>query len=359
MNLKEKKVMYAMIAVLVVLLGATSTLGYLFYKSSVKLEQANTVISARTDEIQEFNKKLGIAESNLRTEENLTKKYKKEIESLDEEFLKIKSKYNLDLKSRDNTIAYLKGKVKGGKSSVVIPKTPENSSEVSGVKEFTTVIEVTREICNNEIVGYQWEDENKRFKLKDPDIFEEGNEEFEYKQHFKITGYVFEDATGNIQVKKLELEEVYPEENEKGVEYKAIKNSNISLVSSKFEYTNKVKDEKHLLDIVTLRPIASFDTAVTPGLGLEVINLGRYFDYLNVGFYGKLAFDVSDPLGGSLQNSRIGVGINYHLIPPLLDTNFAIGTSVSTPFNDLGAYVLTVDLILYLTDDLNPFQWLK
>lgn len=357
MTLKEKKIVYAMIIALVVLLGSTGVLGYLFYKSSVKLDQANNVISARTDEIQEFNKKLGIAESNLRTEENLTKKYKKEIDALDKEFLKIKSKYDLDLKSRDNTIAYLKGKVKGGNSSVTIEK-PKNEVN-SEVKEFTTVIEVTREICNNEIVGYQWEDDKKRFKLKDPDIFEKGNEEFEYKQHFEITGYVFEDETGNIQVKKLELREVYPVENEEEVEYKEIENSNISLVSSKFEYTNKVKDEKHLLDIVTLRPIASFDTAVTPGLGLEVINLGRYFDYLNVGLYGKLAFDVSDPLGGSLQNSRIGVGINYHLIPPLLDTNFAIGASVSTPFNDLGQYVLTVDLILYLTDDLNTFQWLK
>lgn len=358
--MQDKRILYGLIIAVVVLLGATSTLGYLFYKSSVKLGEANNVIAARVDEIQEFDRKLGIAESNLITKDNLVKKYEKELEELDDEFQDLTKKYDLDIKSRDRTIAGLRGRTTGGNTTVTVTEKPKEGEKPSG-GEFTTVVEVTKEVCNNKAIGYEWSDEKERFSLKDPDIFEKGNETFEYKQYFEIKGYVFTDDTGNVQVKKVELKEVHPkgDAETENVTYEPIEGSDINLVSSKFEYTNKIGDDKSLLDIVTLRPIATFDTAVTPGLGLEVINLGRYFDYLNLGFYGKLAFDVSDPLGGSLQNSRVGVGVAYHLIPPLVNTNFAVGASVSTPFNNLGQPVLTIDLILYLTDDLNPFQWLK
>jgi hypothetical protein len=349
--MQDKRILYVLIALSMALLACTSILGYLFYKSSQKLHEANVVISAHVDEIQEFDTKLGVSESNLRRKEDLVKQYKKELGDLDKEFLDLQKKYDLDIKSRDHTIAGLRGKIRGGNSSV----TTSNSSG-----EFTTVVEVTKEMCDNQAIAYQWEDDKNRFKLKDPDIFEQDNEEFEYKQFFEIKGYVFTDETGNVQVKKVELQEVYPE-NKAGEEpeYKPVEGSNITLVSSEFEYTNKIGNDKSLLDIVSVRPIASFDTAIMPGLGLEVINLGNYLDYINLGLYGKLAFDVSDPLGGSLQNSRLGLGVSYHLIPPFLDTNFAIGASVSTPFYDLGQPILTIDLILYLTDDFHPLQWLK
>ena len=109
-----------------------------------------------------------------------------------------------------------------------------------------------------------------------------------------------------------------------------------------------------LLDPITLRPVAFIDTALTPGIGLEVVNLGRWVPWANVGIVPKVAFDLSDPLGGSLQNSRMGVGVVYHLVPPLVNTNFALGASISTPFNDLGTMVFTLDATFYLTQDLFP-----
>jgi hypothetical protein len=352
--MEDKRILYGLIIAIVVLFGTTSALGYLFFHSSQKLSEANTVISAHVDEIQEFDRKLGISDSNLRTKDDLVKKHKKELKALGKDFTKLTKKHKLDIQSRERTIAGLRGAVKGGNTSVTV-STPSTSTG-----EFTAVIEVTKEMCNNVAIAYQWEDEKQRFKLKDPDIFKENDESFEYSQHFEIKGYVFTDKTGNIQVKKVELKEVSPvtRDGEETV-YEEVDGSDITLVSSKFEYTNKIQNEKHLFDMVTLRPIATFDTAATPGLGIELVNLGRYLDYVNLGLYGKLAFDVSDPLGGSLQNSRIGLGLNYHIIPPMLDTNFAIGASMSTPFNDIGQLVLSVDIILYLTDDLNPFQWLK
>ena len=92
-----------------------------------------------------------------------------------------------------------------------------------------------------------------------------------------------------------------------------------------------------------------------PGIGLEVLNAGKLADYYNFGLYGKLSADLADPLGGSLQNSRMGIGINYHIAPPWLKSNFAIGASLNLPFNQLNNPILTIDAILYLTEDLNPF----
>lgn len=350
--MEEKKFIYVLLGLAISLFISTGILGYLFYHSSQRLQEANNVIAARTDEIQEFDKQLGLAESNLRHQEDLILKYEEETRTFDQKFKDMQDKYRLKLRNREQTIASLQGKINGGQTIITV------GNGTSG--EFSTIIEVPKEVCNNQKIGYQWEDDKSRFKLKDPDIFEENNEEFSYKQHFELKGYVFSDESGNIQVKKVKLKEVYPTKDRFGeTVYQEVENSDISLVSSKFEYTNKIQNDKHLFDMVTLRPIATFDTSIMPGVGLEIINLGKYFDYLNFGLYGKAAFDMSDPLGGSLQNSRLGLGVNYHLIPPVINTNFAVGASISTPFNDLGKWVLTLDLTLYLTEDLKPFSWLQ
>lgn len=345
----QKKIIYILSGVLVLLLGVASFLGYSFYKANSKLEEANNVIQARVDEIQSFDRKLGISESNLRLQKDLVKKYKKDLQNFDKDFQDLKSKYKLELQSRDDTIASLRGQTSGGKTKVkVVTETKVVEKEVATIDD-----------CDGNIIAYFWEDLNKRFKLEDPNIFKDGDEKFVYNQHFKVTGYIFTDSSGKIQIRKVQLKEVVPKEIGGEIEYRELANSDVTLVSSKFEYINKEENEKSLLSIFTLRPIVSFDTAVTPGIGLELINLGRYFDYLNFGFYGKLAFDVSDPFSGSLQNSRVGVGIAYHLAPPMINTNFAVGASISTPFNNLGQPILTFDLILYLTEDLNPFEHLK
>jgi len=351
---QDKKILYILSGLVVVLLGAAATFGYLFFEAKDNLALANNVISASVDEIQEFDKKLGISKSNLRTEKDLNAKYSSELSSFDKEFKDMQKKHNLEIKSRDKTIVRLKGNAKGGNSKVTAIEKEDSKAE------FTTIVEVTKEVCGNRAIGYEWHDDKERFVLKDPDIFKQGNEEFSYKQYFEIKGHVFTDKTGNVQIRKLELKEVHPSQDlEDDTVYSPIDNSNISLVSSKFEYTNKIGKGKHLFNIVTLRPIVTFDTSANPGIGIEIVNLGRYIDYFNLGIYAKTSFDISDLAGGSLQNSRIGIGIQYHLIPPLISTNFALGASISTPFNNLGTPILMLDIALYLTDDTNPFSWLK
>jgi len=356
---KYKKILLPVLGT--VCLALVLFLGFALYKTNERLADANRVISAKIDDLQEFDSKLGIAESTLHREKDLREKYESETKAFQKEIAEKTNKINagdLKLKSREETIAALRRTIKGGSSSVTtveIKTDPKTGDETT----FETIVDI-KQICDGKTLAYSWEDKHKRFSLKDPDISNLGDEIFEYKQYIRIKGLVLTDKTGNVQVKKIIATEVIRKETKAGeVSYEPIDGGDLELIDSKFEYTNKEEDGRSLLDIVTLRPFASFDTAVMPGFGLELINLGRFVDYANIGLYGKMAFDVSDPLGGSLQNSRMGLGLNYHIIPPLIPTNFAIGAAISTPFNNIGQVVFTVDLILYLTEDLNPFVWLK
>jgi len=317
------------------------------YAFNKDLGQANNVIQAKVDEIQNFNAKLGLAESDMRRQGDLIKKYKDELDDMDDEVKDLVDKYDLKLKERDSTVAFWRGKAKGGTTTTTItnPATP------TGTGEFETVVEVdVKELCGGNTIGYTWKDNDDRFHLKDPDISSPGDEEFEYKQYVSLKGYVFADETGQIQIKKVEVKEVLPKEQEDGsVVYMPVPGQNVSLVESKFEYINKVEDTRNWYDIFGLRLMALYGTQLYPGVGVEVVNLGRWIDWANVGLYGKLAVNPFDGLQG-LQKSTVGVGVSYHLIPPLLNTNLALGVSVNTPFDDLGHMILSVDAIFYLTN---------
>lgn len=325
------------------------------------LAQANVVIESRIAEIQEFDSKLGRAKSDLRRRDDLVEQYKLEINEFKKEIAKqtdkIKSK-DLQIKSRDETIAGLKGKVSGGNSSVVVINEALESNEGEGT--FETIVDV-REVCGDKTLAYRWSDEHQRFELFDPNINQSGDEEFTYNQLIRIKGLVLTDATGNVQVKKVTAEEVIQKNVNGETQYEVIEGGEVVLVDSKFEYTNELSREPGFdwLAPITLRPVVGFDVPyMTPSIGLEVVNLGRWVTYANVGIVPKLSFDVSGFPNGNfttLQNSRVGVGLVYQFIPPLVDTNVGLGMSISTPINDLGTPMLSLDLTFYLTEDLFPF----
>lgn len=352
--MNEDKVKRNLTILASLLLLTTLSLSYLCYKTYNKLEEANIVLKSKIDDIQDFNKKLGLANSNLRRQDDLIKKYESEMGTMEAEFLALKNKYDLDIKSRDETIAKLKGGTTGGTTIVVVENQKDDQASSTEETKFTKI-------------SYQWQDPTQRFKLVDPNIFEKNNEIFEYIQYLKLKGYVFSDATGNIQVRKVAIQEVLPVTQKDGsIKYKEIKDSKVELVESEFEYSNESKRNKVFLDIFSLRPLATFDLLAIPGgkgflpgLGVEVFNIGNLIDYANLGIYGKLALDLDNPQNGSLQSSRLGVGVNYWLTPPIINTNFSIGLSASTPLNNFGQALVTMDLIVYLTGDLNPFSTLK
>lgn len=343
-----------LVGAVVFLLLLSLSLFYLLYKAGGKIEESNRIISAKVAEIQEFDSRIGVAESDLRRAKDLEKKYKDEIKDFKKELNKKQNQFDassLEIKSKDETIARLKNIIQGGSSSVTEVK---ETTDLSGKTVVVETIVDVKEVCSNRILSYTWKDKYDRFELKDPDIGESGDESFFQSQYIKISGVVLQDKTGDIQVKRVVATEVFKE----GDKFRDIGGAKLSLVSSKFEYVNE-KEGKSLIDIVGLRPFALFDLSAKPGIGLEVLNFGRYSNYLNFGLYGKLALDVSDPVMGSLQNSTVGLGVSYHLLPPLVPTNFAIGASLNTPFNNFGQPIVTLDLILYLTEDINPLTWLK
>jgi hypothetical protein len=303
-----------------------------------ELEQANTVIKAKIEELQSFNSKLGIADSTLLRHQDLIEKYEEEVEHLDEDFLELVEKHDLELKSRDRTITGLKGRETGGRTTVT-------------TGNFETIININ-EVCDGKQIAYEWQDKTHRFHLKDPDIAIPNNEVFDYQQWVAIKGFVFTDATGNIQVKKLEIQEVIRNINEEGeVTYDIIPGGKVTIADSKFEYTNKSPKEESWswFDPITLRPVALFDVvSLQPGLGLELFNLGKWFPLVNIGLVPKVSLDTTL----NMSNSRMGIGAVYHFLPPLVDTNLALGVGVTTPFNDIGRMMLSVDLIFYLTNDL-------
>jgi hypothetical protein len=327
---------YAIVSAVTIIL---LILGNLFLFSFLGNEQEKTenlknkieaMSQFHDNEILKLNNILGISESKLVQQEVLTEKYKNELTKKDAAFEKLRKKHNLDIKSRDELIAELRGSAESG-GTVVIGDCGSNPEKP--------------------VIKYSWKDRLNRFSLNDDNIFVDGNEQFNYKLKFSIKGEIFSDKNGIIKTRKVSLKEVAGDDNS------LVPDSNVEIISNDFIYVDdKQPREKKVLDVFTLRPIATFDIALMPGLGFEILNTGKLVDFANIGLYTKLAADITNPFNGSLQNSRLGIGVNYHVIPPLLKTNFAIGAAINLPFNKLDSPVLTIDAILYLTEDLNPFM---
>lgn len=346
---------YALAALSVLFILAVGAGVYFFYQ----LEDERTKLTAKDAQIQQLDSELGLSKSSLVDANQLNDQLKKDLAKFPEELRQKIKEYELQLQNRDETIAALRNEVKGGHTDVVVKGPREDDGEPDVDSPPSTCVPTD---VQQLVIAYAWEDDLGRFHLVDPDIFIEDNERFTSTQYITVVGHVFYGKDGNLQVKKVEIQEVIPSGHDKSGKpvYKAVPGSNVELVDSKFEYVNTLPVRKRgLLDVITLRPFASFDTALTPGLGIEWVNLGRLIDYANFGFNTRLALDVSDVLGGSLQSSRIAAGIQYQLVPPFFDTNLAIGASVGMPFNhiaDINHMVFTIDAIFYLTPDLNPFS---
>lgn len=313
-----------------------------------QLHEQSLVLTAKDAQVQQMDLDLGLAKSELLNSKDLEKNFQKELAELDDKLKKLIKEHNLEIKSRDITIAKLNNKTTG---TTVVKVDPVETICTEGV---CPSIEKTK-------ISYQWIDDKNRFMLEDPNIWIPDDEVFTSEQFFKITGYVFEAKDGQLQTKNVQLLEVVQE----GENWVPVSGSKVTLLDSTFQYTNRLVENSapSLLDIITLRPYVSYDTALSPGVGFEIINLGRYFPYANLGIGPKASADVTNVLQGSLLQSRLGIDLIYHLAPPLLDTNLGIGVGVSSPVltntlldaGTLGNLRFTLSMHFYLTDDLSPF----
>lgn len=297
------------------------------HKNNEKLETYNRQLSgdltSMEQELQDAHHELGVMESQLLSEKELAKRWKNSKEATDKKFRKFIKRHNLKIKSMDNAIARLKQKIKGGQSEAVPTNCTIN-------KECT--------------ISYVWRDKHNRFILKDPNIFEKNNEEFESNQVFAIRGIIAEQKDGSLQVRRITLSEV--RKNSKG-EYESILGGKAKIVESDFQYSNlpDTATESTWKDLFTLRPIVLGSVAAFPDSGDLKLGLGiELFNYKGFGINTHTGFSFTD-----IKKIEQRIGLSYN--PTILGNplNLAIGVSAGTPFAYFGSrWSANVDLIFYL-----------
>ena len=281
-------------------------------------------------ELQQLNTELGLSKSKLVDQKTLADILKREKEEIDEKFEAFKKDHNLQIQSRDRTIAGLRQKLQGG-TTVVVIEDPDKD-ECKGIEH-----------C---VISYSWEDTLKRFRLKDPNIFQKGDEVFESEQIFKIYGEVWEQEDGSLQTRRLVLREVY--KDEKG-EYQPVPDAKADIIDSDFQYHNppKINPEWQWTDLFRLRMIASPSISIFPDTGRMKLALGlEFFNWEGFGINTHTAFDFQD---AEKIEQRLGIAYN----PTIFGTelNLAIGASVGTPFAHMfQEYSFNLDLIFYINN---------
>ncbi len=267
-------------------------------------------------QVIELNTKLSISSSTLLETQALADKYRRELDNLPPPVIKIIKEKELAFKSRDKSTFAVSG------------------AATTGTQEATSTEKVTK---------YTWTDNLGRFSLLDVDISTPNNETFTYNQHFTIKGMVFKNKDGTVQLRRVELAEVY-----KGPDgtFSPVKGSSTALVDSKFEYESDIIS-KSIWDIWHPRAIVGVgvgaDLSPKPIVGAELANLGNYINYANVG--------VNLHVKPDWEATQIGTGITYNPLKPLIDTNLSLGISLSTPSNNLAKqWNLSVDAVFYLTN---------
>jgi hypothetical protein len=304
-----------------VLLGAV-------FEMRKQLEVAHAAISAQEgqitgqkDVIQKANSQLGVAEANLISKDSVLSQYKKDIESMGIEIADLRTKVNAKPVSRDSSTIVIEKIVSGGKQEVV---------------------------TGGGITNYNWVDPTGRFRLTDPDIASSGDERFSYKLKVRITGYILEDDTGTIKARQVVAQELIEKTNPDGT-VSVIVGERLPIENNIYQYSLPSK-EPAFLDIFRPRLFALFDTSLNPGIGVELLNFGNYFEYVNIGIAPYLSAEVAD-FPNKLSGSLIGIGVQYTVIPPLLSTNIGIGVGIATPADEfLDRFLVTGNLIFYLTN---------
>jgi hypothetical protein len=324
--LQNKFVLYALIAVGLMLFFQSHSCNK---KVNEELQTYNRQLqgqlSDKERELQKAHHEKGLLKSELITRDELNKRLEEDNEEKDKNFENFKKEHNLQIKSKDKTIASLKQTITDGTSTVIV----SNEAE-----------------CNlgSCIIGYNWEDSLGRFKLKDPNILEKGNETFESSQLFKVYGEIWEQQDGSLQTRRLVLREVYKDSSG---EFKDIDGAKADIVDSEFQYHNppEIETEFDWTDLFRLRAIALGGVEALPEGGDLRLGLGlEFFNWEGLGVNTHTSFDFDDP-----KNIGQYLGLAYSPNFFDFDWNLGLGVSIGTPFYKFfQEYSFKVDLIFYL-----------
>lgn len=286
-------------------------------------------LSDKERELQAANNELGVAKSELVTQKELAKRLAKEKEELDAKFQAFVKKHDLEIASKDETIAKLNQQITGGNSGTVI-----------------TGCDSLKEAVKACVIEYNWEDPLKRFKLHDPNIFVLNNEIFNSSQYFKVYGEVWKQKNGSLQTRRLVLREMQKAEDGTFTE---IPNAKAEIVDSDFTYSNEPVDPGAWgwRDLFRLRFIMGADINLYPNAGKTNLGAGlEFFSYKGFGINTHTVIDFKD-----IKQSEQHLGIAYN--PTLFGSqlNLAVGASVGTPFRTMFKdYSIGLDLIFYINN---------
>jgi hypothetical protein len=286
-------------------------------------------LSDKERDLQALHAELGIAHSELVSKEELAKRLEKEKNEIDKKFQEFVKQHDLEIASKDETIAKLNQIITGGSSGTSI-----------------LGCDTLKESIKKCTIAYNWEDPLKRFKLKDPNIFELNNEIFSSEQIFKVYGEIWQQKDGSLKTRRMVLREV--QKLGDGT-YKDIEGAKAEIVDSNFVYQNEPSNIHNATwkDLFRLRVIASADIHIYPNPGQTNLGLGvEFFNYKGFGINTHTAFNFKDIL---MSEPRLGVAYNPHIFDTEL--NLAAGISVGSPFAKfLKDYSATFDLIFYINN---------
>lgn len=285
-------------------------------------------LSDQERELQSAHLSLGVARSELVTQQELSDLLSADHEELDQEFSAFRRRHALNIKSRDRTIARLRQLVNGGSTSVVISTDP-NCAHISTQ-------------CT---IAYNWADPLGRFQLKDPNIFKPDNEIFSSSQLFKIYGEVYQQIDGSLQTRRLVLREVTLQPDGS---YAPIPGGRADIIDSQFDYTNA----PHIIDsdwtdMFRLRALAIGSIQALPAPGAIMLGAGvELFSYGGLGINTYTAFNFTD-----MKDWSHRLGLSYRPTVAGSELNLAFGAGLGTPYYKFGKSAsLNLDIIFYLND---------
>ena len=338
--LKSKYFPYILVALCV----TTAILGFYLRSTQVnrndKLQnhnrQLNGQLSNKERELQAAHSDLDISKSRLVGEKELVEKWKKEKLEVTEDYTNFIKKHNLQITSRDKTIARLKQTIKGGLATTTITEKPDASTDTLSCGNLL-------EHC---VIAYNWQDPFSRFHLMDPNIFTEKDEiTFTALQMFKIYGEIFTQKDGSLQVHRLVLREIY----EKNGKIEEIPGAKAEIIDSEFEYVNppRLDVKTRFKDLFKIRMIALASITFIPDLGRTQLGLGmEVFNFKGFGLNTHTNLDFKDA-------RKIGqnIGISYSPKIAGLDLNVGINVSIGTPFAKMFQELLfSSSLVFYINN---------
>jgi len=279
-------------------------------------------LTEKERELQALNTELGLSRSELMTQEELAKKLAKDNEEYDKKFAAFVKKHNLEVASRDKTIAELKQLIEGGETDVIVRDCAELSA--------------------NCVIKYTWQDFFNRFKLVDPNIFEKNNELFESSQVFKVYGEVYQQREGSLQTRRLVLRELYKKADGS---YGEVPGAKAEIVDSEFQYINPPRLEDLDSSLFRLRLIALGSIFVHPNPGSTRLGIGvEFLNFKGFGLNTHTSFDFSEDI-----SQHLGLSYNPRLFGEPL--NLAAGISYGTPFNKFfKEFSLSFNVLFYITN---------